>query len=47
MRRDHWKSRNDALDPATDYVEISRNVVMHEFPWDMSHTRLSVLPRSA
>ncbi len=19
MRRDHWKSRNDALDPATDY----------------------------
>ncbi|WP_243059351.1 oxygenase MpaB family protein [Nocardioides sp. SR21] len=36
MRRDHWKSRNDALDPATDYVEISRNVVMHEFPWDMN-----------
>jgi hypothetical protein len=36
MRRDHWKSRNDALDPASDYVEISRNVVMHEFPWDMN-----------
>jgi hypothetical protein len=36
MRRDHWKSRNDALDPATDYVEISRNLVMHEFPWDMN-----------
>jgi len=36
MRRDHWKRRNDSLDPATDYVEISRNIVMHEFPWDMN-----------
>jgi hypothetical protein len=36
MRRDHWKVRNDSLDPATDYVEIYRNVVMHEFPWDMN-----------
>ncbi|GAW50100.1 MULTISPECIES: oxygenase MpaB family protein [unclassified Nocardioides] len=36
MKRDHWKVRNDALDPVTDFVEIYRNVVMHEFPWDMN-----------
>ncbi|MDF9716711.1 DUF2236 domain-containing protein [Nocardioides sp. ChNu-99] len=23
------------LDPATDYAEIHRNTVLHEFPWDM------------
>jgi hypothetical protein len=36
MRRDHWKRRNDALDPTTDFVEIYANVVGHEFPWDMN-----------
>ncbi|MDQ8047313.1 MAG: oxygenase MpaB family protein, partial [Patulibacter sp.] len=36
MRRDHWKRVNDALDPETSYVEIYRNVVAHEFPWDMN-----------
>jgi hypothetical protein len=36
MRRDHWKRRNESLDPATDFVEIYRNVVMYEFPWDMN-----------
>ena len=36
MRRDHWKRRNDALDPATDFVEIYGIVVGHEFPWDMN-----------
>lgn len=36
MRRDHWKMRNDSLDPETDFVEIYRNVVMYEFPWDMN-----------
>jgi hypothetical protein len=36
MRRDHWKVRNESLDPAADYVEIYRNLVMHEFPWDMN-----------
>ncbi|GGD30863.1 oxygenase MpaB family protein [Nocardioides daphniae] len=35
MSRDHWKRRNDMLDPHRDFVEIYRNVVMHEFPWDM------------
>ncbi len=36
MRRDHWKRRNDSLDPETDFVEIYRHVVMYEFPWDMN-----------
>ena len=36
MRRDHWRRVNDALDPRTDFVEIYRNVTMHEFPWDMN-----------
>ena len=36
MKRDHWKRRNDALDPATDFVEIYAKVVAHEFPWDMN-----------
>lgn len=36
MRRDHWKTVNDALDPERDFVEIYRNVVMYEFPWDMN-----------
>src|SRR5688500_16646570 len=34
MRRDHWRVRNDRLDPATDFAEIVRNLVTHEFPWD-------------
>src|SRR3954466_9145110 len=38
MRRDHWRRRNDALDPATDFVEIYANVVGHEFPWDMNQS---------
>jgi len=36
MRRDHFRRVNDALDPETAYVEIYRNVVAHEFPWDMN-----------
>lgn len=36
MKRSHWKDRNDALDPVSDFVEIYRNVVMFEFPWDMN-----------
>src|SRR6478672_8692158 len=36
MRRDHWRRVNDGLDPETDFVAIYRNVVMHEFPWDMN-----------
>ncbi|SEJ14474.1 oxygenase MpaB family protein [Demequina mangrovi] len=36
MRRDHWKRVNESLDPASDFVEIYRNLVMLEFPWDMN-----------
>ncbi|MDN4475387.1 oxygenase MpaB family protein [Demequina sp. SYSU T00192] len=36
MRRDHWKRVNESLDPERDFVEIYRNLVMHEFPWDMN-----------
>jgi hypothetical protein len=36
MRRDHWKARNESLDASIDFIEIYRNVVMHEFPWDMN-----------
>lgn len=38
MRRDHWRRYNDALDPATDFVEIYGKVVAHEFPWDMNQS---------
>ena len=34
--RDHWRRVNDGLDPETDYREIYRNAVAHEFPWDMN-----------
>ena len=36
MKRDHWRVRNESLDPTTDFVEIYGNVVMMEFPWDMN-----------
>ncbi len=38
MKRDHWRRVNEALDPETDFVEIYRNLVMHEFPWDMNQS---------
>lgn len=34
MRRDHWRVRNEQLDPERDYAEIVRNVSTLEFPWD-------------
>jgi hypothetical protein len=34
MRRDHWKARNERLDPESDFAEIVRNLATHEFPWD-------------
>lgn len=46
MRRDHWRRLNERLDPATDYVEIYRNVVMHEFPWDMNQALSFALYRT-
>ena len=34
--RDHWQQLNARLDPEVDFVEIYRNVVTYEFPWDMN-----------
>lgn len=34
--RDHWRRVNDRLDPETDFVEIYRNVVTYDLPWDMN-----------
>ena len=33
-----WRERNARLDPETDYVEIYRNLTVHEFPWDMNQS---------
>ena len=38
MRRDHWARRIAQLDPATDFAEIYRILVAHEFPWDMNQS---------
>ena len=36
LRRTHWLRHIAHLDPATDYEEIYRVTVTHEFPWDMN-----------
>jgi ER-bound oxygenase mpaB/B'/Rubber oxygenase, catalytic domain len=36
MRRDHWLRVIDGLDPETDYEQIYRITVSHEFPWDLT-----------
>ncbi|HET9657283.1 MAG TPA: oxygenase MpaB family protein [Kineosporiaceae bacterium] len=36
MRRDHWSTRIEQLDPATDHHEIFRILAAHEFPWDIT-----------
>src|SRR5919206_2366859 len=46
MRRDHWRVRNESLDPMTEFVEIYRNVTMHEFPWDMNQALSFALYRT-
>lgn len=40
MERDYWARRIGELDPATDFHEIYRILVAHEFPWDL-HESLS------
>ena len=35
MNRFYWRQRIEQLDPATDYHEIYRIMVAHEFPWDI------------
>lgn len=34
LSRQHWKCRNDNLDPVRDHHEISLNLATYEFPWD-------------
>lgn len=36
MNRRSWLERIGQLDPATDWLEIYRITVAHEFPWDMN-----------
>jgi hypothetical protein len=36
LPRTHWQRRIAELDPETDYEEIYRLTVTHEFPWDMN-----------
>lgn len=36
LRRTHWLRHLASLDPETDYEEIYRITVTHEFPWDMN-----------
>ena len=38
MQRDYWATRTARLDPATDFAEIYRILVAHEFPWDMNQS---------
>ena len=36
LRRTHWLRHIAGLDPESDYEEIYRITVTHEFPWDMN-----------
>jgi hypothetical protein len=36
LPRTHWQRQVARLDPETDYEEIYRIVLSHEFPWDMN-----------
>lgn len=38
MKKSYWRDLNNSLDPETDYVEIYRNVALHEFPWDFNQS---------
>ncbi len=38
MGKDRWLRRNDGLDPETDYVEIVRNLALHDFTWDINQS---------
>jgi hypothetical protein len=38
LPRRHWQRHIGRLDPETDYQEIYRIVLTHEFPWDMNQS---------
>lgn len=46
MDRQHWSRHISRLDPATDYHEIYRILVTHEFPWDMNQSLSFALYRT-
>lgn len=35
LRRNHWRDRNDSLDPVADNREITLTLATREFPWDI------------
>jgi hypothetical protein len=44
MSRNLWSERIAAMDPATDYGEIYRILVAHEFPGDFNQALSFALP---
>ncbi len=36
MRKTHWRDHHAGLDPEVDFLEITRNLALHEFPWDIN-----------
>ncbi len=46
MDRHHWSRQISRLDPASDYEQIYRIVVSHEFPWDMNQSLSFALYRT-
>ena len=46
LPRSHWQRHVARLDPATDYEEIYRIVMAHEFPWDMNQALSMALFRT-
>jgi len=36
MSHGRWKCLNPPLDPQSDFLQIYRIVLMHEFPWEMT-----------
>jgi hypothetical protein len=46
MDRDYWAQRISKLDPATEFHEIYRIFVAHEFPWDMKQSLSFALYRT-
>ena len=46
MDRHHWTRHISRLDPASEYEQIYRILVSHEFPWDMNQSLSFALYRT-
>jgi len=46
MDRNHWARHIARLDPETEYEQIYRIIVTHEFPWDMNQSLSFALYRT-